>query len=106
MNKNSWDLWVRLLCFGIYSELIGDRGEKGDDGEVGEKGSRGIDGRKGEIGQTAAPSERGETGFPGPDGEKGEPGPPGRIHMIFINKILALRNPDHHSIKLPIIYLM
>ena len=55
----------------IYSNL---KGEKGDKGDVGPKGDRGEKGEKGEKGDRGPKGEKGDIG---PQGEKGDKGPKG-----------------------------
>lgn len=58
-------------------ECVGEKGEKGDRGDVGpkgEKGDVGPKGEKGDIGPEGEKGDRGLTGLAGPEGEKGDTG--------------------------------
>lgn len=58
-------------------DVIGPKGEKGDQGEKGDKGDTGEQGPKGDQGETGAQGPKGDTGETGAQGPKGDTGETG-----------------------------
>lgn len=63
---------------GDATNLVGPKGEKGEQGPPGQDGAPGVPGQKGDPGQNGAPGQKGDKGEQGPPGQNGAPGVPGQ----------------------------